>query len=402
MPLPLQSNDSRILVLAPVGNDAHVTADLLREAGSDCRISPDLQDLVAEIPNGCAALVVAEEALGPASEAMLIQALRPQPSWSDIPIIIVTSKGADPLRLYQRLTLFDSSGIVTLLERPFRPITLVNAVQAATRARRKQYEVRDLLLERQRILSGLESTVEHRTAELREANAQLEELVYTIAHDLRAPLRAMQGFSTVLLEHFGERLDDHGRDYTRRITAAAEKMDNMTLDLLSYGRMARSEVTLRPVSLDRVWKNAVAQCERIIQDTGGKVVIEEPLPTVLAEEPILTQVCSNLLSNALKFVKSGEAPRVHVRSEIENGSARIWVEDNGIGIPDQYKERIFRVFERLDGSRYSGTGIGLSIVRKGVERMGGRVGVESEPGKGSRFWIDLAHPPLPHLSGKQN
>jgi signal transduction histidine kinase len=399
---PPQDNDSRILLLAPVGNDAVVTADLLRDSGLACRISPDLQNLVAEIPNGCAALVVAEEVLGPASERMLIDALHPQPSWSDIPIIIVTSKGADPLRLYQRLTLFNSAGIVTLLERPFRPLTLVNAVQAATRARRKQYDVRDLLLERERILSGLEATVQDRTAELRDANAQLEELVYTIAHDLRAPLRAMQGFSTVLLEHFGERLDELGRDYTRRITAAAEKMDSMTLDLLAYGRMARSEVTLRPVSLERVWKNALAQCERIIQDTGGNIVIEEPLPTVLAEEPILTQVCSNLLSNALKFVKTGEAPRVRVRSETDNGSARIWVEDHGIGIPDQYKERIFRVFERLDGARFHGTGIGLSIVRKGVERMGGRVGVESEPGQGSRFWIDLAQPAPPRAAGKQN
>ncbi|HEX7862327.1 MAG TPA: HAMP domain-containing sensor histidine kinase [Verrucomicrobiae bacterium] len=384
-------------MLAPVGNDAVVTAELLREAGFIASIEPDLRHLTAEIPNGCAAILVAEEVLSPASESMLIETLKTQPSWSDIPIIIVTSRGADPLRLYQRLNLFNSAGVVTLLERPFRPHTLVNAVHVAARSRRKQFEVRDLLIERERILSGLESSVQDRTAELRDANAQLEELVYTISHDLRAPLRAMQGFSTVLLEQFGDSLQEEGRQYAKRIMIAAEKMDAMTLDLLSYGRMARSEVTLRPVALERVWKNALAQCERIIQDTGGKVVIEEPLPTVLAEEPILTQVCSNLLSNALKFVKEGEVPHIRVRSEIENGSARIWVEDNGIGIPPQYKERIFRVFERLDGARYHGTGIGLSIVRKGVERMGGRVGVESEPGKGSRFWIDLPHP-----FGKQN
>lgn len=402
MSQPSQENESRILVLAPVGNDALVTADLLREAGLPAHISPDLHHLVAQIPLGCAALVVAEEVLSSASELLLIENLKSQPSWSDIPIIIVTSRGADPLRLYQRLTLFNSAGVVTLLERPFRPHTLVNAVQVAARARRKQYEVRDLLLERQRILSSLESNVQDRTMELREANAQLEELVYTIAHDLRAPLRAMQGFSTVLLEQFGDRLEQEGREYAQRIMLAAEKMDAMTLDLLSYGRMARSEVSLRPVSLERVWKNALVQCERIIQDTGGKVVVEEPLPTVLAEEPILTQVCTNLLSNALKFVKAGDTPNIRVHSEIENGSARIWVEDNGIGIPPQYTDRIFRVFERLDGARYHGTGIGLSIVRKGVERMGGRVGVESELGKGSRFWIDLPHTFHPRIEGKQN
>ena len=123
-------------------------------------------------------------------------------------------------------------------------------------------------------------------------------------------------------------------------------------------------------------------------EQNAKVEVVEPLPVVLGEEPILTQVFANLLNNALKFVQAGEKPEVRVRSESGNPKARIWVEDKGIGIPEQYHERVFRVFERLDGARFSGTGIGLSIVRKGVERMGGRVGVESK-GKGSKFWVEL-------------
>ncbi|MGZ8899086.1 MAG: sensor histidine kinase, partial [Limisphaerales bacterium] len=161
------------------------------------------------------------------------------------------------------------------------------------------------------------------------------------------------------------------------------------LDLLAYGRMARSEVTLGPVSMQRVWQAASAQCEKMIEETRALVEVVPPLPTVLGEEPILTQVFANLLSNALKFVKEGEPPVVRVRAETSNGRVKIWVEDNGIGVPRQHNERIFRVFERLDGGRYAGTGIGLSIVRKGVERMGGTVGVESELGAGSRFWVDL-------------
>jgi signal transduction histidine kinase len=249
------------------------------------------------------------------------------------------------------------------------------------------------MIEREGILANLEENVETRTSELRETNAQLEELVYSIAHDLRAPLRAMQGFSKLLMEQYGPCLEEEGREYAERVMHSAERMDAMTLDLLAYGRMARSEVSLEPVSMDRVWEAAMAQCEKLIDDTKAKVEVVEPLPVVLGEEPILTQVFANLLNNALKFVRNGDTPRVRVRSEGRDGRTRIWVEDNGIGIPDQYRERIFRVFERLDGGRFKGTGIGLSIVRKGVERMGGSVGVESEAGRGSRFWVDLPNVP---------
>jgi signal transduction histidine kinase len=320
----------------------------------------------------------------------LNRGLQKQPSWSDISIIIVTSKGTEASSLHRRLTAFGLQANVTLLERPFRPLTLLNAAQVACRARRKQYEVRDLLSERQRILTNLEKTVEDRTGELRQTNAQLEELVYTIAHDLRAPLRAMQGYSSILVEQYAASLDAQGRSFASRVVQAAEKMDAMTLDLLSYGRIARSDIALRPVSLAQVWRMALSQCERLIEETGGNVTIEEPLPTVQAEEPILTQVFANLLNNALKFSKPGQPPEVRVRAEVMDGNARVWVEDNGIGIPEQYQDRIFRVFERLNGTSYGGTGIGLSIVRKGIERMGGRVGVTSEPGKGSRFWIELS------------
>ena len=379
----------RILVLAPTGNDTPVTVHLLEQSGLSAHGCSDVHELTRCIDEGCAALIIAEEALGRIAAQALIETLHRQPSWSDIPIIIVTTSGEATSLVFERLTVFGAAGNVSLLERPFRALTLVNAAQVASRSRKRQYQVRDLMIERERILTSLEQNVESRTAELRETNAQLEELVYSIAHDLRAPLRAMQGFSKLLTEQYGPVLGEDGRQYAERVMNAAERMDAMTLDLLAYGRMARSDLALGPVSMQRVWQAAVTQCEKLIEETNAKIAIAEPLHQVLGEEPILTQVFANLLNNALKFVETGVTPEVRVRSEIHDDRVKVWVEDNGIGVPPQYREKIFRVFERLDGGRFNGTGIGLSIVRKGVERMGGMVGVESELGQGSSFWVEL-------------
>ncbi len=243
--------------------------------------------------------------------------------------------------------------------------------------------------EQKRSEEYLEKAVLERTRELRETNIQLEEFVYSIAHDLRAPLRSMQAFSSMLLAEHGGALTEEGRNFARRIVTAAENMDALVLDLLAYGRMARREMVLGPVDVREVWVVAQAQHERNIQETGAVVETVMPLPRVAGHEATVGQVLANLLGNALKFTAPGVKPRVRLRAEAEAGRVRLWVEDNGIGIAPEYRERIFRIFERLDPRQYGGTGIGLSIVRKGIERMGGRVGVDSEVGKGSRFWIEL-------------
>jgi signal transduction histidine kinase len=235
----------------------------------------------------------------------------------------------------------------------------------------------------------LEERVRERTAELKEINAHLEDLVYAIAHDLRAPLRSMQGFATLLLDRYASRLDERAQGYARRIVSSAEAMDRLVLALLSYGRVARADMALAAVDVESVWEAALAQHEQTIQEKQARVEAALPLPRVQAHEATLGQALANLLSNALKFVDPGVAPRVRLRAEERAERVRLWVEDNGIGIAPEHHERVFRVFEQLDGRAYGGTGIGLSIVRKGVERMGGRAGVESEVGRGSRFWVEL-------------
>ncbi len=240
-----------------------------------------------------------------------------------------------------------------------------------------------------RLNADLEQRVADRTAELLEANADLEQFARTVSHDLRAPLRAVQGFTQALLEDHAPQLDATGKDYAQRAAAAAQRMDSLIQDLLAYSRISRTEFEIAPVSLDVVITDARAQVDAFLTEQKATVNITHALPRVNAHRGTLVQVVVNLLTNAVKFV-DGVAPAVRLRTEERNGHIRLWIEDNGIGIAPEHCERIFRPFERLHGAdRFPGTGIGLAIVRRGVERMGGQVGVESEPGHGSRFWVDL-------------
>lgn len=235
----------------------------------------------------------------------------------------------------------------------------------------------------------LEQTVAVRTAALRETNEQLEAFVYTIAHDLRGPLRSVNGYAQLLADDYAAALDETAMHLLQRIRGSAEFMDRLILDLLAFGRTARAEIELARVDVQRAWHVALAQTAGQVEQSHAEIETLAPLPAVRAHEATLGQVLANLLSNALKFVAPGVQPRVRFRSEEIGPKVRLWVEDNGIGIDPEMQERIFRVFERLHGSRYAGTGIGLSIVRKGVERMDGKVGVESDGKSGTKIWIDL-------------
>jgi hypothetical protein len=236
----------------------------------------------------------------------------------------------------------------------------------------------------------LELRVHERTAELQETNSQLESFIYSVAHDLRTPLRSIRGFAEILKEDCGPELEESGHNDIKRIIRSVGEMDNLIKDLLSYSQISRGKLECTPVNLDKVLAELRQQLEPEIQRTHAHLSIQSPLPTVLGYEPALRQALANLLSNALKFVKPGASPEVCVRCEPESdGRVQISVEDKGLGIEPEYHERIFGVFERLQPESYPGTGIGLAIVRRAVERMGGRVGVESEPGQGSRFYINL-------------
>jgi signal transduction histidine kinase len=201
----------------------------------------------------------------------------------------------------------------------------------------------------------------------------------------------MYGFSQALLEDCGSQLDAVGKDYAERVVVGARRMDTLIQDLLAYSRVSRGEMLLTTVNLSEVATEALSQVEGDVTASGGTVSVAPDLPAVLAHRVALVQSVANLVTNGIKFVPQGRKPELRVRAEQLNGRTRLWVEDNGIGIDAAHHERVFGVFERLHQSEdYPGTGIGLAIVRKSVERMGGRVGVVSATGAGSRFWIELA------------
>jgi PAS domain S-box-containing protein len=259
--------------------------------------------------------------------------------------------------------------------------------------RRAEEALIDAKEKRLRRNAELESIVGVRTAELRLSNAQLETFVYSIAHDLRAPLRSMQGFSQLLVQEHSAALNEEGRNYANFINKAAQTMDHLLADLLAFSQISQQKIELTPVLLEAAVENALAGCETEIRLSCALIERIPPWPMVMAHAATLSQVLVNLISNAVKFVASG-APHVRVRAEDRPGGiVRIWVEDNGIGIPAEFQEKIFNVFQRLHTTEYAGTGIGLAIVQKGVERMGGRVGLESAPRTGSKFWIELTKAP---------
>jgi len=246
------------------------------------------------------------------------------------------------------------------------------------------------ITDQREVQADLERLVTQRTVKLTETNAQLETLVYSIAHDLRAPLRSLQSFAVLLTDEHQSGVSGDAQIYAARIARAASGMDALVTDLLAYGQVARSELELKRTDVLPAWRAALAHHEADIESRGAHIENASRFPLVHAHEGMLVQVLANLLGNALKFVAPGKAPRITFRAEEFGRTVRLWVEDNGIGIAPHHQDRIFRVFERLHGREYGGTGIGLSIVSKGVERMNGKVGVISAEGEGARFWIELA------------
>ncbi|SNS34345.1 PAS domain-containing protein [Noviherbaspirillum humi] len=260
-------------------------------------------------------------------------------------------------------------------------------VEDATSLRRADAEIH-------RLNAELEQRILERTNQLEEANEALEAFGFSVSHDLREPLRTIQGYAHALRQDFGAGELDNLRNYIDRIDVIARRIDLMVSDLLEFARLSRAEI---PTEIVRVAAavgeaQAVLQAEPAYRQARIQVCMDPEL-SVKAHRLTLVQALTNLLSNACKFVRAGQSAAIVIQAVPEGRKVRIAVQDNGIGIDEAALGRIFNVFERLHGEEeYPGTGIGLAIVKKGVERMGGSVGVESTPGTGSTFWIALERP----------
>jgi PAS domain S-box-containing protein len=236
----------------------------------------------------------------------------------------------------------------------------------------------------------LESRVQQRTLELNEAVQELEAFSYSVSHDLRAPLRSIRGFTELALEEAADRLTEGEKDYLRRVQRAVSRLDQLISDLLAYTRVSKTRVEICPVNLQALVTDLRRE-HPDFQSPQAEITIEGTLAPVMGNVAYLTQCVTNLLGNAVKFVKPGEVPWVRIWTERRDGTVCLRVRDHGVGIPAEGLSRVFDMFERLHvGGGYEGTGVGLAIVRRAVQRMNGTIWVESNEGDGTTFSIELA------------
>jgi PAS domain S-box-containing protein len=235
--------------------------------------------------------------------------------------------------------------------------------------------------------------------DLKRSNSELEQFAYVASHDLQEPLRMVSSYTQLLGRRYAGKLDADAAEFMGYIVDGAARMKQLIEDLLAYSRVGMRAKELRPVELSAVLRRALANLKVALEEAGASVT-HDALPPVPADEVQLAQVFQNLIGNALKF-RSGAAPRIHVAVSENESRFEIAVRDNGIGIEPQYFERIFMLFQRLHNKgEYPGTGIGLAIVRKVIERHGGQIRVESKPGEGSAFIFTLPKQERGHDNGR--
>ncbi len=298
-----------------------------------------------------------------------------------VPVIFVTAISMDERHVYRGY----ETGAVDYLFKPIDPDILLSKVKVFVQLHRQKAQLAEQQLKLQAAVDELETS----QAELKRSNEELERFAYVAAHDLQAPLRAMQSFATLLEAHLGEGLDDKTRHYINRITAGGQRMAELIRDLLVYSRVGQRGETAVEVELERVVKDALETLQSEITAQSAAVDVAA-LPTVMGHRAELQRLFENLIGNAVKYRGDAE-PRVVIRCEERATELELSVEDNGIGIESEYSEQIFEIFQRLHGGgRYPGTGVGLAICRKVVEHHQGRIWLESAATQGSVFRFTLS------------
>ena len=232
--------------------------------------------------------------------------------------------------------------------------------------------------------------------ELKRSNYDLEQFAYVASHDLQEPLRMVGSFMDLLRQRYHGQIDERANQYIEFALDGVSRMRQLIDDLLAYGRVDRMGRKLEPTTVRSALQRAIANLRASIEQSGARITYDT-MPTAMADRAQLAQLFQNLLSNAMKFRRADVVPEIHVGARRQNGRWVIWVQDNGIGLPPEHRERVFMLFQRLHSrDQYPGTGMGLAICKRIAERHGGDIWVESETDKGSTFYFTLAEVPSQH------
>jgi signal transduction histidine kinase/CheY-like chemotaxis protein len=372
-----------VLVYAPIGRDGELSAQILERAGVWTRTCVTLEDLCTALEAGAATAVVTEEALSTQALDRLAAVLSGQPKWSDLPVVLC-STGGDVGRVNAlRTRALDGLGNVMVIERPMQTRTLLAAVHAGLRARRRQLALRDVFVE-----------LERSRSEAEEANRTKDEFLAMVSHELRTPLNAILGWSRMMTAgRLGEAQRERAITTIERNAVAQAKLID---ELLDVSRIISRKLRLSLRALD--WRSVVETTAHSMAPAAeakglalSVVVDPEPLP-IMGDSDRLGQIVSNLVGNAIKFTPAGGRIMITLRNG-NAGSAKLSVRDDGIGIREEFKAYVFDRFRQADGSRtrtHGGLGLGLAIVRHLVELHGGDVTVESEGvGKGTELTVTI-------------
>ncbi len=372
-----QIKPERVLVHAPYGRDSALICRVLERAGIPASVCATVEDLCSDLGDDIGAALISDESLTRGNVAALADVLNGQPPWSDLPLIITTSGGEATDASRRRLELLEPLGNVSLLERPLRGETLVSAVRTPLRGRRRQHQLREIFLERERLVR-----------ELARSNEDLAQFAHVVSHDLQAPIRMVTCFSEMLAERYKEQLDTTAQEFIGTIQEGASTMEKLIRTLLNYATVGQAPLAPAKVGLGAVADAVVTTLGPTISELRAEVSYDD-LPTVSGDPILLQQLVQNLVGNALKYRDPSVTPRVWISARKKGQEWLVSVKDNGRGVASEHHDSIFQPFTRLHGAEIFGTGIGLAVCRKIVKRHGGRIWIESAPGEGATFYFTL-------------
>ncbi len=304
----------------------------------------------------------------------LASILREEERTSRLPFIFISAVYTDNLNVFKGY----EKGAFSFITKPFQPEMLINKVKFFVDKHTQEIS-----------LFALNLDLQKKNVELENANKELDAFCYSVSHDLRSPLRAIEGFSRILQEDYGEKIDEEGNRLLSVIVGSTDKMNQLIDSLLVLSRLGKKDITKKEVDINEVVRQAIEELKAVSKNGMPDIGVGE-LPSALGEVSLLRQVFINLISNAIKYSAKKEKPQIEIGSRSEDGADIYYIKDNGVGFNMEYKNKLFGVFQRLhDEHEYEGVGIGLAIVQRIVLRHGGRIWAEGEIGKGATFYFSL-------------